>query len=123
MRELTLEQVRERYPYLAKEMTSLTSINAALRMMKNTPSREDYFKALTILAAQLSGIYSSFEKKFEVYYEVNPETREVKTVDINTNGFISERSIKKTRGMIYLKMFYSSTPEMALEEFDRLNSK
>jgi len=123
MQGTSLEEIAKQYPLLVKELTDLTAVQAALRMIKNTPNKDEYFKALAIIATKYSGIYSSFEKKFEVHYEINPKTRDVKGVDINLNGFISERSIVKRPGMIYLKMFYSMKPEDALAEYDRLNSK
>lgn len=123
MRDLSLEECKASYPLISREVTCASDINSKFVMMKNSRHKEEYFKVLTILGTEFSLIYSSFERKFEVHYEINKLTREVKGAQINTNGFISERSIVKQPNCVYIKLFYSKTPADALAEHDRLNSK
>jgi len=121
MRELTLEQCKLAYPLLSREIQSVAQGQAKYVMMKNNENKQEYFKIICILTSEFGGIYSSFEKKFEKWFQINKETREVSAPEINTIGFISERSIKKLAGHVYIKMFYSKTESDALIEFDRLN--
>lgn len=123
MENLTLEETKKRYSLISRECTCASDINSKFVMMKNSRHKEEYFKVLAILGTEFSLIYSSFERKFEVWYEINKLTREVKGAQINTNGFISERSIVKNKDCVYIKLFYSKTESDALAEYDRLNSK
>lgn len=123
MKDLTLEECKKQYGLIARECTCASDINSKFVMMKNSRHKEEYFKILAILGTEFSLIYCSFEKKFMVHYEINKLTREVKGVQINTNGFISERSIVKNQNCVYIKLFYSKTPDDALIEYDRLNNK
>lgn len=123
MKDLTLAETIIKFPILAKEINSVADAVAAYRMMKNTYSKEEYFKAIATIVSQYGGIYDSFEKKFMKWVEVNKITKEISIPEINVSGFISERSIKKKSNCIYLKLFYSTSNEQALIEFDRLNNK
>lgn len=123
MENLNLEETKKRYSLISKECTCAADINSKFLMLKNSRHKEEYFKVLAILGTEFHLIYSSFERKFEVWYQVNKITKEVKGAEINVNGFITERSIVKHANCVYIKLFYSKTKEDALIEFENLNKK
>lgn len=118
---MNLQDTIKKYPLLAKQIHSVSSAQAAYRMLKSTESKEQYFQAINVLSTQFGGYYDSFERKFISWFEIDLKTNDITIPEINSEGFISERSLVKKKGFSYIKLHYSATPAMALEEFLTLN--